>query len=675
MGVYIQQVAPPPNKKMYFSLKDFSGGMNNRSDQIEDNQGAVVSNLMFADDTILETRYGQKYYDDKTIDGEVVFIDEFRPYRDEPMLVRATKDKIYFGNEEYPISGKPDGVNHLGHYYFTDGGKLKVYAKFNQDYDGKNPITDKEFSEKVNDPEEYVGMTIMERAKKAVEKAEKSKDKNDIRKAREYVGALAPTDERDALNTKVNAIVPVDPPEVDLSLTYLKTTGTKLDGYHVYTVVSPPKNYTRLGAEHVQGVTNINYTKKEVYYEPCDNEFEDHLKGACVVPESNKYIVSHGDRLFASGDKDDDDNVFITDLINPLYFAVGLPLQIPPTSDKVTGLHVFDDSVIVGRAWDMYVIIGKTNNPQLGLETFRIKKLNTHTGLASNSAIDVLHNYLVFLGSDGTVYGIQNTRANERDLSSIILSRTIDLEADPINVTPADYPNASSAFFNEEWHLSVGDKVMVYSYRHMSWVMYTGLDAKCFYGIDGEWIWGRPEGRIAMFDKENFFDFGEPYQSLWYSKIFDMDHASKFKQFREFFLVAHTFPVQYSDIYVTFEIDYANVKDRAVISNKVSRWGIAKFGDRYVSKNINESVPFIIGRRGRNIRILATNSYTLKHKVDTIEELEYIPEKKDNLLVKVGDKDYYLYFRKEWILLEEKALNQRMKIYQINGEYELRGNR
>ena len=153
---YIQNVKIPPNKKMNFSLKDFSGGMNNRSDQIQDNEGAVVKNLMFADDTILETRYGQKYYSEKDYGGEVVYIDEYRPFKDEPILVVATKDKIFFGDKEYPIKGTPQGVTHFGKYYFSDGEKLKVYGNFGGVVeDSKNPITDKEFFESVDDPDEY----------------------------------------------------------------------------------------------------------------------------------------------------------------------------------------------------------------------------------------------------------------------------------------------------------------------------------------------------------------------------------------------------------------------------------------------------------------------------------------------------------------------------------------
>jgi len=589
---FVQKTTPPPNQVLNFSIKDFSGGMNNRSDQIKDNEASVVQNLKFADDTILETRHGQKYYDETVLDAPVVFIDEYKPYNDVNQLIRATTTKMYFGTTEVTISGKPSGVNHQGKYYFADGVKLRVYGKFD-----------------------------------------------------------------------------------DTAGTYVQLIGTPITGYDVYEIVAPPTGYTPLGTTHTQGKKVINYTDKKVWYEPCANEVADALKGSNVPEVTTKYIVSHSDRLYMAGAGQDDDNVFISDELNPLYFPVALPIQLPPNSDKITGMHVFDDAVLVGRKNDIHAIRGKTNRTDIGLEVFQRKQLNTHTGFASHDAIDIAHNYLIFLGNDGNVYAIQSSTTDYRELSTLLLSRTIDLRKPPIDAVPTDYPNSASFFYNDEWHLSVGNKVMVYNYRHMSWVMYTGFDAKCFYGKDGQWLWGRGNGQIATFDENNYYDYGEPFQSLWYSKPFDMGTPNNFKQFREFFLVAHTYAENFSDIYVTFEIDYADVRDRVIVSNQLSVWGVSKFGDRYITKNINESLPFVIGRRGRNIRIKITNNYPLDGTVEAYEDLANYLGKKDGILVKLSTGEYYLYMDYEWIEIPYENLNQRMKVYQINGDFEMRGKR
>ena len=590
---FIQKTTPPPNQVLNFSIKDFSGGMNNRSDQLKDTEGAIIQNLQYVDDVILETRRGQTYYDEKDVVDAVVFVDEFKPYKDDNQLVRATTSKIYFGETEVGVASKPCGVNHQGKYFFADGEKLRVYGIFD-----------------------------------------------------------------------------------DEAGTYVEHVGTPITTYDVFEIVSPTEGFTPLTAEHTQGKKVIDYTNKKISYEPCKKEMDDALKGSNVPTPGVKFIVSHSDRLYMSGYKEDDDNVFISDVLNPYYYPVALPIQLPPNSEEINGLAVFDDAVLVGRDSDIHVIRGKTNKADIGLEVFKRIMLNTHTGFASNSAISKAHNYLIFLGSDGNVYAIQSSTTNYRELSTVLLSRTIDLTKEPISAVVTDYPDASAFFYNDEWYLSVGDKVMVYNYRHMSWVMFTNIDAKCFYGVGYKWIWGMGNGRIGTFSDEDYYDFGEPFQSLWYSKNFDMDSPNAFKQFREFFIVAHTFAEYPSDIYITFEVDYADVQERVVVSNQLSVWGKSRFGDRYIVKNINESVPFVIGRRGRNIRIKLTNNYPLDGVVANYSDLENYLGKKNGLLVKVlSDEKYFLYMDYEWLEIPYEDLNQRMKVYQINGDFEMRGKR
>ena len=47
---YIQRITPPPNKVLNFSLRNFAGGLNNASDQPEDNDSTDLMNVMFCDE-------------------------------------------------------------------------------------------------------------------------------------------------------------------------------------------------------------------------------------------------------------------------------------------------------------------------------------------------------------------------------------------------------------------------------------------------------------------------------------------------------------------------------------------------------------------------------------------------------------------------------------------------
>lgn len=589
---YIQRSTPPPNTIMNFSLKSFVGGLNNRSEQLQANEASDLLNMVFDDDTVMAKRNGQVYYDDVTFTNPIVFIDEFRPYTDDPVLIRSTETEFFIEDVKLTnVHSKPCGVTYSGKYFFSDGEKLWVYGRFDQ-----------------------------------------------------------------------------------VTSTYCKVIGTPIDDYVLLEVTSPADGHTKLDTSHVKGVLNVDYTNYKVYYEPCQNEFEDTYKGANVVPTGPKYLVSHDGRLFMSGCEKDDDNIFISNVQNPYYFPVSLPIQIPPNSDEIVGMCIYDDSILIGRHNDLYVITGNTNKPGLGVDVFQLEKLNSHTGFATNNAVSVAHNYLFFLGNDGNSYAMSTTRTDTKTLVTSILSQQIDIEKTPININLENLNTACSVFYKDEWYLSVGDKTLVYSYRHKAWTMFNNLNVTSMYIKDRELIWCNTSGRTAMFGEE-YMDFDKPFNAFWVSKSFDMDEANTYKQFREFYLVAHTFSGFVSDINVTFEIDYVDVKDKYTVSNQISVFGKATWGSRFINRNIVNSIPFVIGRRGRNIKFKFSNSYFIKDTVADLDALAY-HQKQDGILVYVtAESAYYLCSNLDWVLLTYADLNQAMKIYQVNGDYELRGKR
>ncbi len=567
--------------------------MNNRSEILQPNQCSDVLNMIFADDTVMEKRRGSTIVDTLRLNGELVFIDEYKPYNDSDVLIRATKTEIYVGNMKVAnINGQITGVNFAGKYFFADGEKFYVWGRFPQ-----------------------------------------------------------------------------------TSTTYEEVIGTPYSNYLLMEVVNPPQNFTPLGTEHIRGKVKYDYTNRKIWYEPCQNEIEDPYKKSNVLPQNPRYIVVHNGRLFISGSKKNDDNVFISDLNNPYYFPVSLPIQLPPNSDKVVGLHVYDDSVVVGREEDIYVITGMTNRPDMGVPVFRLKKINTHTGFASHYAINVVHNYLFFLGSDGNAYALSGVQGNERVLASSILSKTVDFFRSPISLSKNDIYEASSIFFDDKWYITMKDKIMIYSYRHQAWTMYNNLHARSFYKFNNILIWGNKDGQLCM-PSEDYLDQGKPYEAYWTSKNFDMDDATVFKYFREFFLVVHTYDTVKSDILLTFSVDYVDVKSRVLIKNELSVWGRSRFGDRFIIGNINTTFPFIIGRRGRTIRFTIRNCYFPSESVQTRAELEKHSYKGERTLVYVHDEGkYYLFEDDVWRPKTTYDLNQGMKIYQVSCDYEYRGKR
>lgn len=459
--------------------------------------------------------------------------------------------------------------------------------------------------------------------------------------------------------------------------TYERVSGTPTSAYKVMTVVSCPTTYTALDTTHKRGVTVYDYANSKVWYEPCQNEFNDPYLGASVLPEKPRFIANHKGRMYLSGSDKDNDNVFLTQVGNPYYFAVSLPLQVPPNSDKVVGLAVYDNTVVVGRENDIHVIDGVTNNPDLGFDMFSVRKLNSHTGFASNQSVSVAHNYLFFLGNDGNAYALSSTGTDEKTLSTSLLTNTVDLKMNPFGFTSADFKTATAHFHNDLWYVSIKGFILIYSYRHRAWTVWDNLNARSFYTYQGKLLWGNEAGQTVE-HSEDFLDQGKPYIAYWYSMAFDNGDASSYKQYRDFYILAHTFPEVNSDIRVTFEVDYADVTGETVVQNQLAVWGKTKFGERFINRNINASLPFTIGRRARSIRVRLVNGYALRSTVVSYVDLDAIVGKEEGYLAYVsGENKYYVYkiATTSWVEVPITSLNQAMRVYQVHGEYELRGKR
>lgn len=592
---YIQGTVQPPNQIRTFALHSFNGGLNNRSEILEDNQATNLLNMKFSNDTLMEKRKGFTFYEDYNASAPYTMIKEFRPYTDPDEMMLANNKELYsFHNKIADVTGKVNAENIQGRFYFLDGSTIRVYGRFPQ------------------------------------------------------TGG-----------------------------TYVNIVGTPTDVRHIFTVVNPPEGYVPLNTEHVEGKTVYDFTNKKCWYEPCELEMKDPYKGANVLPENPKFIKYHGDRTFLSGSENDNDNVFISDAGNHLYFPVTMPLQLPPNSDAIRGLEVYDNSVVIGRKDDIYVISGKTNNPELGMEMFKLRKLNSHTGIASQQAMTNVHNYLFFLGSDGVAYALSTTNYDEKTLATQIISRQLDIFKAPISIEKSEIADATAVFQGEEWYLSINNTTLVYHYVLRAWTMYDNMNASSFGIVDGELLWGDGLARLSKFS-ENYMDYGQPYRALWKSKRFDMGDSSITKQFREFQVVAFTFPDVVSDIDVVFEVDYYDVSREIMTENNVSQFGKTRWGDRFINRTINESKPMYVGHRGRLIAIQLSNGYKPNIPVATFDDLVFYPTKAHDTLVYVLDEDTYYKYSvdvRQWLKQDAESFNQSMKVYQVNGEFEFKHKR
>lgn len=410
--------------------------------------------------------------------------------------------------------------------------------------------------------------------------------------------------------------------------TYSRVIGTPTTAYKVMTIVSTPTTYTPLSTSYTEGVTVYDYTNAKIWYEPCQNERDDPYKGYSVVPAKLRYITSLNGRIYASGDSKDDDNIFISDVGNPFYFPPSLPIQIPPNSDMVRGLIVYNDSVIVGRKNDLHIIVGLTNNPTLGLDVFELKKLNAHSGFSTNKAVTIAHNYLFYVGYDGNCYAMNNTSDSQIVLTTTVLNKKVDFMGAPFALSHDDISDATAFFFDNIWYVSIKDYVFCYYYLNQAWTVWNNLAIRSFHVKDYTLLWGNEYGQTCQFSTD-YTDMSTPIYAFWLSGLIDLNEPYLDKYFRNFFIVSKVFRGYSSPVNVTFDMDYVKVYNKFTVDNELALFGTTKFGDKWAAYETNVSLPFTMGRRARTIKIR----------------------------------------------IEGGISNTPLRFYQINGEYELRGKR
>jgi hypothetical protein len=459
-----------------------------------------------------------------------------------------------------------------------------------------------------------------------------------------------------------------------VSTTYEKIVGTANTGYVMLEVVTPPSGSVPLANPEKRGVTTYDYTNSQVWYAPCQYEMDDAYKGANVLPAKSKFILGFKGRLYVSGSEKDDDNIFITDAGNPYYFPVSLPLQIPPNSDKVSGLYVYDNSVLVSRSIDVYAVDGATNNPGLGFPLFELRRINTHVGMVNNKCGNAVENFFFYLGNDGNVYALSSSHQAEKTLSTVMMNVNFNLLHENFGLVLADLKGACSFYYRDLWYLSIKQYTFVFSMRHKAWTVYKGLNARRFYVLNDELIWGNESGYIGTWSEDNL-DFGKPYESFWESKFFDMGDSISYKQFRDFYFESHTWDNKVSTIRIDFQLDYANVKVGFQVKNQISRWGVSRFGDPYLTRNVNVSTPFSIGRRSRRLKFTYRNGFDISLTVSGVSDLPQSNVDLDTFAFVINTNQYFLYKDADWVEYTLTELDQPMRVYQINGEYEFRGKR
>lgn len=478
-----------------------------------------------------------------------------------------------------------------------------------------------------------------------------------------------------------------------------------------YKYVNPPSGFTPTAKPATVGVEKEKFIKYydnghnecsalyEKWYEPCQYEMEDGYNGANSIPPCPTLITLKEDRIYLSGNTNAPNMVYISDILRPSYFPASLPIQTPPDDDVITALEVYNDSLIIGRRDSIYALTGNTNRED-SVSQYVLYKVNSHTGIANPNCSDIVYSRMFFVGTDGNFYKLNPPNQNSTTMSTTQVNTLLDLTLEPFNLTVSDIRYAHTYFDGTYglWYVQIGDITLVYNYQLMAWTRYNNINALNFFSMDGELRFCRATGNIYRFasreGNQKYYDeyydpdLGKtitlPIVAYWTSRNMDMGIPSRVKQFRDTYVTSESFEDYNTTVNIKYEIDYVDIQDTFKIENEVSKWDRALFDvNKFVSRNIDRSLPLMLNRRGRTIKVYYGCGYQYWGGLEVMPSPGMIPEyqlvyvnEEDKLYLRVPRRSGFADTKDKYFMeLPESELNQALLVHNIMGIYELKGYR
>lgn len=578
---YIRK-APQAKQQGSFTQDNFAGGLNNVSGDtiIADNQLTNSQNLMFTSDNTMEKRYGLVAFDELNLEGAITMVGEYKPVIEDSEIVRSTDTEVYIGATKVAdIAGTAYGINYIGNYYFVDGNELRVY-------NGEGTYVIKE------DPKAYAMADILETEPSPVVI---TIDNLDFRTAvgdtiqhETYLGIIPYT--ITDINYETNQITIAE------TLTNPITAGDLIRLY-----VPRPKEI------YFEGQVVYDDLLGWAWYEPCDYELEDSLKGENYIPNNPSVITIRNDRIHLSGDSLYPHNIYMSDINNPFYYPAALGLQCPPNGDEIVDMFEFDDALIVARHNDMYAVYGNSADLE-STNLFRMKKIDTHIGFFARNAYAILNNYVFYLGYDKRFYRMTTPMTNIEYLVTKPLTDIVDLTLAPLSLTDTDFQYISTVAFNNEFMMNIGNKTIVYSFGNQGFTFYTGWNARSLY-TDGIDVYvGNTNGILSKWTKGVYSDLGVAIESIQETKRFDFGKPINYKYYNQCIITAHSYDDYMSELSVAFEIDIYYKDNIEIINATQSKFGVTTWGEKFNDRNIIKSEWIPLNYRGRTIKFKISNN-------------------------------------------------------------------
>lgn len=251
-----------------------------------------------------------------------------------------------------------------------------------------------------------------------------------------------------------------------------------------------------------------------------------------AIPKG-KYITSHKNMLFWSGNNNSPSEVYFSEIAPPK----GSPgdwgsLQVQTDDgDRVMNIIKQQNNLVIFKSDGIHVLYGSSKN------NFTLREVQPTIGTIAPKSVVNFQNTLFFLYRDG-VYTFDGT--NTQIISTKIEPTILDI-ADPNKCAGSVNKQKYYLTYSDKVVGSPNDKCLVFSLIHQSWSRFTNYPVAMFNNFDGsqdgarnmeELYFGSSKtGQIYM-TEQGYDDDGEDIEVEYRTKHFNLDAIELVKTFR-----------------------------------------------------------------------------------------------------------------------------------------------
>lgn len=343
-------------------------------------------------------------------------------------------------------------------------------------------------------------------------------------------------------------------------------------------------------------------------------------------PPVTSLIALHKNYLFLSGNSTYPSRVYYSDLDDPETWGANDFFDCnPDDGDKITGLYVTLDSLIIQKEYNTYLLYGDTPSYTEGLTLWRVKKASTSTGAVNQGSMQAWGKNVLYLSRNEGVQifggGVTSDEVEFDSMTSTLMSKDITPSIGGLNESRNS--QAEAVVWDYKYILAVpngssttNNLCLVYDFRAGGWSKWN-IPANCWTkfrssGVDYLYFGSPTTGKIYRYTPTTYSDNGTAINAYYQTKDFDLKQPGVEKVFRKFYITVN----KASDYTLTVEpeFDFGDTTP-AVSSYSIgsvasdSLWGTMVWGtDKWGAATASSSDKEIMNDRAEFINYTLSNS-------------------------------------------------------------------